>query len=150
MAQGDITDEELADLVRRNEAAASAFINGDTATYVDLVPHADDYTLMPPFGGETQRAFDDSPEALEGLSRWFTGGEAQLEVHETYTSGDLAVLVLTERQHGLVGGRPDQDWSLRVTVVWRRVGSQWELVHRHADPLVHSITWDQLADLARG
>ncbi len=65
-------------------------------------------------------------------------------------SGDLAVLVVIERQHGEVGGLPDQDWSLRVTLVYRRDGSQWRQVHRHADPLVHGISLEQLAALARG
>jgi hypothetical protein len=45
-----------------------------------------------------------------------------------------------ERQHGEVGGLPDQDWSLRVTLVFRREGSEWRQVHRHADPLVHGIS----------
>ena len=35
---------------------------------------------------------------------------------QTYASGDMAVLVAIERQHGEVGGMPDQDWSLRVTL----------------------------------
>jgi ketosteroid isomerase-like protein len=55
-----------------------------------------------------------------------------------------------ERQHGQVGGLPSQDWSLRVTLVFRREGSDWQLVHRHADPLVHGISLEQLAALARG
>jgi ketosteroid isomerase-like protein len=38
--------------------------------------------------------------------------------------GDLAVLVAIERQHGEVGGLPDQDWSPRVTLVFRREGPQ--------------------------
>jgi hypothetical protein len=55
-----------------------------------------------------------------------------------------------ERQHGEVGDYPMQDWSLRVTLVFRRDGFQWRLAHRHADALVHPITFDQLAALARG
>ena len=49
-----------------------------------------------------------------------------------------------------MGDLPAQDWSLRVTLVFRRQGSEWRLAHRHADALVHPITFDQLADLARG
>ena len=94
--------------------------------------------------------FDASSESLEALERFFQGGEAELELVESYTSGDLVVLVVIERQHGQVGGLPDQDLSLRVTWVFRREGSEWRQVHRHADPLVHGISLEQLAALARG
>ena len=144
------TEEDLARLVRRTADAASAFIAGDMDRYAALIPHADDYTLMAPNGGELRRGFDTSPEALAALARQFQGGEAELEVAETYASGDLAVLVAIERQHGVVGGMPDQDCSLRVTLVFRRDGSEWQLAHRHADPLVHPISPEQLAALARG
>jgi ketosteroid isomerase-like protein len=69
---------------------------------------------------------------------------------ESYASGELAVPVVIERQHGEVGDLPAQDWSLRVTWVFRRSGSDWEVVHRHADPLLHGIGLEQIAALARG
>ncbi len=55
-----------------------------------------------------------------------------------------------ERQHGEVGGSPDQDLSMRITHVYRREGSDCLLVHRHADPLVHKIDHEQMAALAHG
>ncbi len=150
MAQGNVTDKELAELVRRTAEAASALIRGDIRAYLTLVPHADDYTLMDPFGGEPTRGFDPSSEDLEALERFFQGGEAELELVESYASGDLAVLVVIERQRGRVGGLPEQDLSLRVTWVFRREGSEWRQVHRHADPLVRGISLERLAALARG
>ena len=151
MAHGNVTDEELTALIRRTAEAAKAYIRGDMRTYFTLMRHSDDdYTLMSPFGGEPQRGFDTSPERLEALERFFQGGEAELDVVQTYTSGDLVVLVAIERQHGEVGGLPDQDWSLRVTWVFQRDGAEWRQVHRHADPLVHAISFEHLAALARG
>ena len=150
MAHGNVTDGELVELIGRTAEAASALIRGDIRTYIALLPHADDYTLMDPFGGEPTRGFDASSESLEALETFFQGGEAELELVESYTSGDLVVLVVIERQHGEVGGLPEQDWSLRVTWVFRREGSEWRQVHRHADPLVHGISLEQLAALARG
>ena len=150
MGNENVTDEELAELIRRTAEAASALIRGDIRTYLTLIPHADEYTLMDPFGGEPTRGFDASSESLEALERFFQGGEAELELVESYTSGDLVVLVVIERQHGQVGGLPDQDLSLRVTWVFRRDGSEWRQVHRHADPLVHGISLEQLAALACG
>ena len=150
MAHGNVTDGELAELIGRTAEAASALIRGDIRTYIALLPHADDYTLMDPFGGEPTRGFDASSESLEAFERFFQGGEAELEVVESYASEDLAVLVVIERQHGRVGGLPDQDLSLRVTWVFRREGSEWRQVHRHADPLLHGISLEQMAALARG
>jgi ketosteroid isomerase-like protein len=145
-----VTDDERVALVRRVEEAAQALIRGDIDGYLARIKHADDYTLMSPYGGEPIRGFDESPETLAALARFFRGGQATVEVVETYISGDLAVLVVIERQHGIVGDLPQQDWSLRVTWVFRRTaGPDWELVHRHADALVHAIDHEQLGAMAR-
>lgn len=140
----------VTDLVKRTEKAGAALIRGDMRAYLELIRHADDYTLMQPFGGPPTRGFDPRPENVSALARFFKGGESMLELTQSYASGDLVVLVLIERQHGEVGGLPDQDWSLRVTQVYRRRGAAWELVHRHADPLVRPIGIDRAAALARG
>jgi ketosteroid isomerase-like protein len=150
MTREDITEEDVAQLIERTAEAAKAYIRGDMRTYFTLIRHEDDYVLMSPFGGEPRRGSDTSPETLEALSRYFRGGEAELEVVQTYASGDMVVLVAIERQHGEVGGLPDQDWSLRVTLVFRRDESGWRQVHRHADALVPGITLEQLSALARG
>jgi ketosteroid isomerase-like protein len=150
MARSTVTDVDLAALIERTAEAASALISGNVRRYLALLPHADDYTLMSPFGGEPIRGHDDSPQNIEAQERFFAGsGEAELEMVQSYVSGDLAVLVIIERQHGVVGGLPEQDLSLRVTLVFRREGAEWRLAHRHADPLVHGIDLEQVAALLR-
>jgi hypothetical protein len=62
----------------------------------------------------------------------------------------MVVLATIERAHVEVGGLPPQEWLLRVTVVLRRAGSRWEIVHRHADPLVKPISVEQSAALTKG
>jgi hypothetical protein len=111
---------------------------------------APDFTLMQPFGGPASHGFDASPERLAELARFFKNGETSLEVAQTYASDGLVVLVMIERQHAEVGGLPNQNWSLRVTEVYRNNGAEWQLVHRHADPLVHRLALQQAATLARG
>ena len=139
--------ETLIEVVRQS---AEAYIRGDIDAYLDLIHHSDDYTLMSPLGGEVVRGFDSSPEALQSTRELFRAGEASVDIEQCYQSGDLTVLVAVERQHGEVGEMPDQDWSLRVTQVYRRAGSEWRLVHRHADPLVKGISVEQAAAIARG
>ena len=149
MVEQNVTGADVAELVVRTAEAASAYIRGDIRKYLTLIKHGDDYTLMPPYGGEPRRGFD-AEEALEATPKMFRGGEADLELVQSHASGDMAVLVAIERQHGEVGGMPDQDWSLRVTLVFWREGPGWRLVHRHADPLVHTISMEHMAVLARG
>lgn len=150
MASATFTEDDLARLIRDAKEAAVAYIRGEIRRSLDLVNHGSDYSLMPPYGGETMHGYNPTPEQIETTAELFAGpGEAEFDVEATYTSGNLAVLAGVERQHGVVGGL-DQDWSLRVTLVFRHVGGGWELVHRHADPLVHRISMEQLAELARG
>ena len=145
-----ITESDLAQLIAQVGEAADALMAGEINRYLALIHHAEDYTLLNPAGGLARHGFDDSAESRSAMARMFQSGSAKLELVETYASGDLAVLVGVERQHGVISGRPEQDCSLRVTWVFRRTESGWELVHRHADPLVHPITPEQLSALARG
>jgi ketosteroid isomerase-like protein len=146
----DVTPADVDELIALMREAASAFIGGDMPRYYALMNHTDDFTLMPPTGGDVVPKPDTSDDSVADMQRFFKRGEVRFEVVQTYTSGDLAVLVAIEHQHGEVGNYPEQDWSLRVTLVFRREGSAWRLVHRHADALVHPIPFDHLAVLARG
>jgi ketosteroid isomerase-like protein len=145
-----VTDKDVATLTRRTAEANAALVRGDIDGYLALIEHAKDYTLMAPFGGATTRGFDTSSGHRAALARVFKSGTFDQEVVATYNSGGLVVLVTIERVCAEVGGLPEQDWSLRVTQVFRRDGAEWQLVHRHADPLVKGISLEQAAALARG
>ena len=144
-------DAVVRQLVRRAEDANDAFMAGDMRRWYDLAsPISGDFTLMAPFGGAASHGFDGSDERLAQMARTFTGGAATLELVQSYATPDTVVLVFVERQRGLVGGLPEQDWSLRVTQVYAQRAGEWHLVHRHADPLTHGMTMTQTAAIARG
>jgi len=153
-AAGPVIRRAPPELVRRSQEAARAFIRGDVAGYLSFIDVADDFTLMQPFGGEVTLGFNRSPEWAKGIADYFKNGEADVELVQSYASGeklgDIAVLVTVEHQHGEVGGLPDQRWPLRVTLVFRRSAKDWELVHRHADLTVKRISLEQAATMARG
>jgi hypothetical protein len=149
MGEQRITEAELEELVRRTEEATTAFMCGEMDRYLELTPHASGFSLANPFGGAPQ-VYDDRGESIRAAADFFEGGEARIELIEAHAWGDTLVLVMIERQHGRVGGLPDQTWDLRVTQVYRREDSEWLAVHRHADPLVEPIGLERAAEIARG
>jgi ketosteroid isomerase-like protein len=153
-AIGPVIRRAPAELVRRSQEAVRAFMRGDVPAYLSFIDVADDFTLMQPFGGEVSRGFNRSPEWAKGIAEYFKDGEAAVELVQSYASGDgpgdIAVLVTIEHQHAKVGGLPDQQWPLRVTLVFRHGETDWELVHRHADLTVKRISLEQASMLARG
>ncbi|MBC7941060.1 MAG: nuclear transport factor 2 family protein [Chitinophagaceae bacterium] len=144
------TDETVAELVRRSEASNAALMRGDIPRYRALVSYTDDFTLMSPFGGTPSHGRDLTPERMDAIGRFFRNGSLRQELVQAYGSPDMVVLAVIEHAHVEVGGLPAQDWPLRVTLVYRREGSEWRLAHRHADPLAASISLEQSAALARG
>lgn len=146
----DVTDEEVANLAQRTAEANSALVRGDIDRYIALTQHAEDYTLMAPFGGAPKNGFDASSESRAAMARFFKSGTLNQEVAATYNSGDLVVLVTIERVRAEIGKLPEQDWSLRVTQVFRCEETGWRLAHRHADPLVNGVSLEEASAIARG
>ena len=143
-----LPDGDLDVFMAQAEEAADAYMRGDMERYVELVHHAEQFTLLPPYGGPASR-HEHRGETVRAAAGLIQGGEAHLEQVEVHAWGDTLVVAMIERQHGQVEGRPDQDLSLRVTHVYRRSGSEWQLVHRHADPLVGAMSLDDLSALMR-
>ena len=141
--------DTLSHLLRRSAEGNAALMQGDAKRYLALVPLSSDFTLMSPFGGTPSRAADYTDERIEAMGRFFRNGTFAHELVATYATADMAVLAVIERAHVEVGGLPAQDWSLRVTLVYRREPSGWRLVHRHADPLAPGIALEEAAQLAR-
>jgi ketosteroid isomerase-like protein len=144
------TDQELTDINERSAQANAALMRGDIKRYRDLITLTDDFTLMSPFGGTPTYATEYTPERMEAMGRFFRNGTFEQDLVQAYGSPDMVVLAIIERAHVEVGGLPAQDWALRVTLVYRRDGTEWHLAHRHADPLVSGVSLEQAAALARG
>lgn len=143
-----LPDTQFDEFVAEAEEAASAYVRGDMERYLELVHHDDQFTLMPPFGGPAGR-HKQRDEAVRDSAGFIQDGEARLENVVVHAWGDTLVVAMIERQHGLVAGRADQPASLRVTHVYRRVDDDWQLVHRHADPLVEEMPLDDLLAMMR-
>ena len=138
-----LSDQDLEAFLARAESAADAYVRGDMEQYIDLVRHADVFTLLPPYGGPPER-HELRAADLRNSTGPIANGSARVEHVSTHTWGDTVVIAMIERQHGRVEGRADQRLDLRVTHIYRHVAGTWRLVHRHADPLVDTISLDEL------
>jgi ketosteroid isomerase-like protein len=145
-----VEKSEAAVLIERSAEANAALMRGDVDRYRTLVPVSADFTLMSPFGGAPSHGATLTDERWEAMRRFFRNGTLRQELVQSYATADMIVLATIERAHVEVGGLPAQDWALRVTLVYRRARTGWQLVHRHADPLAGGVSVEQAAVLARG
>jgi ketosteroid isomerase-like protein len=125
-------DSTLPATLDRVQTALSAIKSGDPGPYIDCFADREDVTLFGAWGPVEQ-----GPRALEETFRWvasrFSGGDATVENLVVASSGDLAYTVGFERGTARVDDGPEIDMTIRVTHIYRRVGAEWKLVHRHAD-----------------
>jgi ketosteroid isomerase-like protein len=143
------SNQEVRKLVELSRESNAALLRGDAERYFTLVSMPEDFTLMSPFGGAPSHGAYPR-ERREQIGKFFKDGSLEQELVQAYGTRDMIVLATIERAHVQVGELPAQDWALRVTLVYRREGSEWRLVHRHADPLANAISVSQSAALARG
>jgi ketosteroid isomerase-like protein len=144
------TAKVVAELIRRSADSNAALMRGDIDRYRAVVTYSDDFTLMSPFGGAPTHGRDLTSDRWEAMGRFFRNGTFTQELVQSYGSTDMVVLAIIEHCQVEVGGLPAQEWPLRVTLVYRRDGSEWRLAHRHADPLVAGVSRETAAALARG
>jgi len=150
IAESATADDVIAKLIAHTRQSNAALMRGDAGTYRQMISITDDFILMSPFGGEPSKGSQYTSEKWDRMGRFFRNGTHKQEVVQSYGSQDMVVLALIERDHVEVGGLPAQEWALRVTLVYRREGTEWRLVHRHADPLANGISLEQAAAIARG
>jgi ketosteroid isomerase-like protein len=135
MADTELRD--FAEFMRRREAAATAYIQGDAASLLGMTAHTGDATFYPPRGGSVSGAEHVVAEFARGAQGFTPGGTNAFEILQLAASDGLACWVGFQRASVRVPGRSETiAFNLRVTEVFCREGSEWKLIHRHADPLI--------------
>jgi ketosteroid isomerase-like protein len=127
---------EFEQFMKDRETAARAYVNGDPKPVCLLSAHTSPATFLGPGGGATVGAAEVVGRYERDAEGFAPGGEAHFEILQQ-AAGDT-VAFWTGFQHAQVRqqGKPDPIvMKLRVTEVFRREGSRWRLIHRHADPL---------------
>jgi ketosteroid isomerase-like protein len=120
-------DTILALLRQREDAIARGDAEGVIAPLSDDVVLFD---LLPPLLYRGPEAKD-----AEGLRAWFgtweNGVEARLHHPTVMVEADMAVVHGLQRMQGVKRGEGPLDQWMRMTVVLRRSGGSWRIVHEH-------------------
>jgi len=127
-------EDFLAATMPRLVEADTALHSGDAGPRSAMWSHDDPVTL---FGAAaTKTGWPEIQPVFEWLASTFTRCESfDYEVMAAGASGDLAYIVGIEHTAASVGGAPPVPYRLRVTTILRREGGQWQVVHRHGDPI---------------
>lgn len=117
--------------------ALSDYMKGDPAPVLSCFSPRDDVTLANPLG-PPRRGPAEVQEAAAAAAASFTDGSMRgIEEVSRYSTPDLGYVVEIERAQARVPGIEGMSRiSLRVTMVFRREGDAWKVVHRHADPIL--------------
>ncbi len=122
--------------IDESHEALRKILNGDPSGYAALFADRPDITLGNPFG-PFGKGRDAVLAALANAAKKYTDGSVRrVERVAVYGGGNRFVLVEIEHDRARLGSSPDfADFAARVTSVYEKIGADWKLVHRHADPI---------------
>ena len=136
-------------LLNEVQREREAWVSGRSDVAAEHMAHSPDFTIAGPFGGAPVRGWTEHFQAAQArAAAQFRGGTSEIQLVSSHESNDLIVLVMVERGEAQFDGSSEpQDWTLRVTQVYRRDGMSWKIVHRHADPLIERRTLNETVAL---
>lgn len=118
----------------RADKAQREFQQGNPEPYKSLWSHQPDVTLAGGFGGVFAQGWDRVSERLDWASSQFRNGRNEIQRVTFGSSGDLGYLVQTEHLvFTSAAQRMPVERRYRVTMLFRREGGEWHIIHRHAD-----------------
>jgi hypothetical protein len=125
----------FAKAVARLHAAMAEVAKGNVAAVEALYSHSAEATSFYGWGGH-ERGWDAVSRRWDWAAQQFQGGSVSYENITTVVTPELAYTTDVEtfrcRMAGVAG---DTEWSNRVTHIFRLEGSEWRLLHRHANRL---------------
>jgi NAD(P)H-dependent FMN reductase/ketosteroid isomerase-like protein len=131
---GDTRAESFESFMEKRVAAARAYVNGDAAPLDEIVAQNGAASFFPPNGGSEQGARAVSARYDRDARSFGKGGETQLEVLQSGSDGDVGFWTgFQSARVKMDGAREPVSMKLRITELYRRVGGEWKMVHRHAD-----------------
>lgn len=129
---------DFQEFMRRREVAARAYVNGDPGPVDAMSTTHSPATFFGPDDSVVSGPARIGTAFKNGAEMFAEGGDTTVEVLQAHQSGDVAFWC--GLQHATVRLKSDGsrvEMPLRITEFFRREGSEWKLVHRHADMRRH-------------
>ena len=146
MAATDDVDRFL----ERYDVALREFYRGNPRLVHVLWSHGEDVTLAPPFGPPTHGWNEVAASMARGSSQFSDGEIVGVDVIQKFSTTEFAYVVRIERAKAKVAGSEEvAPMALRVTMIFRREGGTWKVVHRHADAVVTRQPAQSIVDPTR-
>ena len=116
--------------------ALKRYVEGDPRRALELFSQRDDVTLANPLGPPRRGPAEVGRVAADAAAQLTDGSPPRFEEISRYSTSDLGYVVQIERTLARVAGSENlAQIALRVTMIFRREGDTWKVVHRHADPI---------------
>ena len=125
--------------LQRYEAANTAFVNGDPASWLSLTTEKDPASIFGGFGGLGEAGAANAHQRYLLAAGAFqpSGAQVDFEYLVKDVRGKLAYTVAIERADVLYTGQSERtEQVLRSTMIFRYEKGAWKIVHRHADTMV--------------
>jgi ketosteroid isomerase-like protein len=112
------------------------YLKGDPKPAMELFSRREDVTLANPLGPPRRGPSEVAKAAAEAAAQVSDGSIRDFEDVSRYSTPDLGYVVAIERTQARVADtRNIRPIALRTTMIFRREGGTWKVVHRHADPI---------------
>ena len=132
--------------IQETRHALNAFVRGDPTPILSIFSERDDVVLANPFG-PPRRGRIEVEKATEQAAALFRDGTCRYEEISRYVTPELGYIHELERAEAKAGGSDEFSVvSLRVTMIYRREGETWKIVHRHADPITAPRPLDSIIE----
>jgi len=127
--------QEFAAAVTRLHQAMAKVANGDVSAIKALYSQSADATSFYGWGG-FEKGWAEVSARWDWAGQQFKGGSVSYRNVTTVVTAELGYTTDIETFTVRVAGMAQEtQWSNRVTHVFRREGSDWRLLHRHANRL---------------
>jgi ketosteroid isomerase-like protein len=112
------------------------FLKGDPKPAMEFFSRSDDVTLANPLGPPRRGPAEVDKAIAETAAQVSDGSVRGIEEVSRYSTSDFGYVVQIERSQARFNGSGDiSPISLRATMIFRREGGTWRIVHRHADAI---------------